>query len=572
MSGGDARLGFVMLAHAEMKRAGQMARHLARRGFPVALHLDKKVSDEQARTLRSFLAEYDNVIFVDRYNCGWGLWSMVQATQAGVELLLKRFASVQHVALISGDCLPLRPVQDMADFLARHPQTDFIESVTVQDVPWTIGGLQAERFELRFPFSWRTQRRLFDGYVNLQRRLKMRRRVPRGIQPHLGSQWWCLTRATLEAILNDPRRAEFDRYFSKVWIPDESYFQTLVRRTSVSIESRSLMLSKFDTQGKPFNFYDDHLELLRNSDRYLVRKVWPQADKLYEALLSDMPFPKMSGPAQPHRIEKVFDEAIARGRNGRQGLFMQSRFPSDTWQSGKTAAPYYVFQGYDDVVEGFLPWLARWTGARVHGHLFSPDEVCFAERAQSFNGGLHASCNLRDANPQRFLSNLIWNARGETQCFQIAPYDRQDINEYMVWDANAHISVISGAWAIRLFRSGARFTDVRKQAAQLQKIENTFLEQLQTRGLPSTVRIITLAEFLEDPMLHLQDTLDLLMPMARRHLAEAPNIQDLRGFGDFLQKLTNAGMKPYLTGDIANDSELVASIEPPRDVVQGKAS
>jgi hypothetical protein len=53
-------------------------------------------------------------------------------------------------------------------------------------------------------FQWRKQRRLFDGYVRLQRRLGFKRRIPAGIVPHLGSQWWCLTRHTLSAILETP--------------------------------------------------------------------------------------------------------------------------------------------------------------------------------------------------------------------------------------------------------------------------------------------------------------------------------------------------------------------------------
>ena len=75
--------------------------------------------------------------------------------------------------------------------------------------------------------------------------------VPAGFMlPHLGSQWWCLTRQTLSAILESPDRAEIDRYFRRVWIPDESYFQTMVRQFSTNVESRSLTLSKFGLSGQ----------------------------------------------------------------------------------------------------------------------------------------------------------------------------------------------------------------------------------------------------------------------------------------------------------------------------------
>ena len=141
--------------------------------------------------------------------------------------------------------------------------------------------MDRERFTLRFPFSWKRQRQLFDGYVRLQWLLRVRRQIPAGITPHLGSQWWCLTRQTLTAILNDPRRAAFDTYFRQVWIPDECYYQTLARLHTRRLESRSLTLAKFDFQGKPHIFYDDHAELLARSGCFVARKIWPQAKALY---------------------------------------------------------------------------------------------------------------------------------------------------------------------------------------------------------------------------------------------------------------------------------------------------
>ena len=109
-------------------------------------------------------------------------------------------------------------------------RTDFIESATTADVPWTVGGLdRTNGSPCGSRFRGSKQRRLFDSYVELQRRLRLRRKIPDGLVPHMGSQWWCLTRQTLSAILEDPTGATYDRYFRKVWIPDESYFQTLAR-------------------------------------------------------------------------------------------------------------------------------------------------------------------------------------------------------------------------------------------------------------------------------------------------------------------------------------------------------
>jgi len=192
------------------------------------VHVDKQVPPNAHSDFVQSVADLDNIKFSKRHRCEWGTWSLVAASQSASELMLAEFPTVRHVFLASGSCLPLRPVHELAAYLEERPQTNFIESVTTKDVPWTVGGLDAERFTLRFPFSWKRQRFLFDRYVRLQRRIGFKRRIPDGVTPHLGSQWWCLTRQTLSAILEDPDRRAYDRYFSRVWIPDESYYQTLV--------------------------------------------------------------------------------------------------------------------------------------------------------------------------------------------------------------------------------------------------------------------------------------------------------------------------------------------------------
>ena len=292
-------VGFVMLVHDAFDRATEVARHWARNGCPIVIHVDLRVPKPVFQAFVDGFSDLDNIRFCDRRRCEWGTWSLVAASQTASEMMLSEFPDIRHVFLASGSCLPLRSVKDLRNYLDERPKTDFIESVTNKDVPWTIGGLDSERFDFSFPFSWKRHRFLFDRYVKLQRRYKSKRKIPEGILPHLGSQWWCLTRQTLSAILEDPKRQVYEAYFRKVWIPDESYYQTLARLYSTSIESRSLTLSKFDFQGKPHIFYDDHLQLLRRSDCFVARKVWPKADRLYQSFLHNQE--GLQTEAEPNR-------------------------------------------------------------------------------------------------------------------------------------------------------------------------------------------------------------------------------------------------------------------------------
>ncbi|MEO1107309.1 MAG: beta-1,6-N-acetylglucosaminyltransferase [Pseudomonadota bacterium] len=555
-------LGVVMLVHTALDRAEQVARHWTAAGCPVVIHVDQKVPDQVYSEFTASCADNPLITFSNRHKCDWGGWGIVAGTQAASEQMLEKFPEVRHVFLSSGSCLPLRPVQELVSYLSDRPRVDFVESATTADVSWTIGGLDHERFTLRFPFSWRKHRKLFDTYVRLQRALGLRRQIPDGLMPHMGSQWWCLTRQTLSAILQDPKRKTYDRYFRHVWIPDESYFQTLARLYSTHIESRSLTLSKFDYQGRPHIFYDDHLQLLRRSDCFVARKIWWRADRLYQTFLTDQSGALRPAEPNPGKIDRVFAKAVERRTHGRDGLYMQSRFPKHGSENGLTSSAYSMFQGFSELFEGFEAWLEATTGARVHGHLFGPDRAEFSKDQTITNGALSDCATLRDYNPTAFLSNLVWNTRGERQCFQFGPNDTQDINWFVARDRNAQISVITGAWAVPLFRSNLNFADIRLEAARLQQIETKQIEVLTSVWTKANVRSWTLSDFVEAPMEPLQTIIDEIGTQMPSHLTEAPTMVDLSGFGQFLQNLKNQGMHPKLMGDFPADDVFGTQTKP----------
>ncbi|MEP5759820.1 MAG: beta-1,6-N-acetylglucosaminyltransferase [Litoreibacter sp.] len=544
-------VGFVMLVHTGLDRAAQTARHWAGCGNPVVIHVDKDVPDHDFDRFKHRLNDLENLEFADRQCCEWGGWSIVAATQRACEKLLHENPDVSHVFLVSGSCLPLRPIDELQNYLDERPDTDFIESVTTDEVDWTIGGLHQERFTLRFPFNWKRNRQLFDAYVRFQRRFSITRKIPKDIVPHLGSQWWCLSRRTLAAILQDPRRPEFDTYFKHVWIPDESYFQTLSRLHSTNLESRTLTLSKFDHQGKPHVFYDDHIQLLRRSNCFVARKIWPSAGRLYREFLAESENTSPMAEPNPLRIDRLFSHATQRRVRGRSGLSMPGRFPRSDMNHDKTSGRYVVFEGFNELFDGFEAWLADRTGNCVHGNIFSKEAVEFADNDEFFRGSLPTNVIWRDYRCHDFLKNLIWNTRGDMQCFQFGPADQQDISEFLVADGNADIFIITGAWAISLFHSELDFQILRKRAAHLQRVENAHLHQIRQEQVKARVHIWNLAEFIEAPIENLQQILDMIGGRPERQITEFPLMADLTGFGKFLQNLKNQGMNPQLMGDFS---------------------
>ena len=542
-------IGFVMLAHEALHRAAQVARVISDAGCPLVIHVDRRTSDAAFGTFKDSLKGMSHVTLAPRIACDWGTWSLVQASRDAAEDLLARHADVTHVALISGSCLPIKTMDELKAFLAQHPDTDFIESVTIGDVPWTKGGLSDERFTLSFPFAWKRQKRLFDLWVDAQRLVGRHRKPPLGVDPHMGSQWWCLTRATLERILTDPNRTALDRYFKGVWIPDESYFQSLVRLYDCKVVSRSLTLSKFDYQGKPHVFYDDHLLMLRQSPAFFARKIWPGANRLYRAFIDLKRPEQVPDPGSTALIDRTFAQAVARRTRGRPGLVMSSRFPSDGYENGLTAAPYAVFHGFTHIFKDFEDWVARTTGGRVHGHLFDPEGARFHGGQTGYAGALSDSATLRDYDPEAFLRNLIWNTRGEHQSFMHSPEDSQGATRFLAEDRNATIAVVTGAWALPLLRSGLPISEVRGEAALCQQVEAEFLELLRERQTRARVLIWSLLEFLERPADPMQEIVDSLSGAETHLITDLPATKPMRGLPEFLQALRNAGMNPHLAGE-----------------------
>jgi hypothetical protein len=134
-----------------------------------------------------------------------------------------------------------------------------------------------------------------------------------------------------------------------------------------------------------------------------------------------------------------------------------------------------------------------------------------------------------------------------------SPRDNQDNNWFTATDPNAHISVISGAWALPLSRANENFATIRREAARLQKRELEHLHILRSMYVKARVRIWSIAEFIENPMEPLQTIIDEISPRSTRRLTEAPQMVDLTGFGQFLQNLKNQGMQPLVMGDFPLD-------------------
>lgn len=536
-------VGFSILAHGNLRRCVQLAATLAGAG-PVVLHIDAAVAQADFDWLRARLSRYENVLFAPRVLGQWGTFSLVQAQLSAAETLLARYPDLVHVCQLSGDSLPTRPLGEFTAFLGANPDTDFIESVKAGTAHWIKGGLEHERFTLYFPFNWKRQRRLFDLGVALQRRLRVKRALPLGLEAYIGAQWWVLTARTLRAILDDPRRAEYARYFRRSWIPDESYFQSLARLHARKVESRALCFARFDHAGRPVMFYDDHVAGLENLDTYFARKIWPGADALYNRLL-DMARPVL--PRQPglrDRFLRHLAQTEQRRLDGRRGLMMQARAIGPSGRHiHATAVPYVVLQGFGPVFGDIGGWLHDQTGAQPMGRIFHPDGARFWQNAPVGPGGQTALAVVRDYRPHDFLRNLIWAQRETRPVFAFEPGDSTIIARVIERDPNARVLHIRSAWILDLLRQpNADPVVLRDQAATALAREKEHMANLLRDSSPARVLILPLGQVLANPTAILDPLVRLVAPTHSATPLPLPQISWPHGLADFITALKNAGV------------------------------
>ncbi len=281
------RIAFILLCHKDPQSVIEQAQRLTASGDYVAIHFDRRAPADDYRRIQTALAQNKSVVFASRrQKCGWGEWSLVAATLETMRLAEASFPLAGHFYLLSGDCMPVKSAEYTRSFL-ESDDCDYIESVDFFQGDWIKTGIKDERLIYRHWFNERSQKAWFYRSLHWQKRLGLKRRIPAGFRMMIGSQWWCLRRQTVESVLAlIDKRPDLIRFFRRTWIPDETFFQTLVSHVvpKTQIRRRSPTCLMFTDYGMPVTFYNDHYELLLRQNFLFARKISPEALDLRQRL------------------------------------------------------------------------------------------------------------------------------------------------------------------------------------------------------------------------------------------------------------------------------------------------
>ncbi len=314
------QIAFILLCHKDPEGIIAQTLRLTAAGDCVAIHFDGRAGPADYARIRAALADNPQVTFARRrVKCGWGEWSLVAATLSALKAALADFPGATHFYMLSGDCMPIKTAEFIHARL-EEDEADYIESFDFYGSDWIKTGIKEERLIYRHWFNERQRKWLFYTSMELQKKFGLARKVPEDLKMRIGSQWWCLRRRTVEAVMDFlARRSDVPKFFSTTWIPDETFFQTLVAHLvpDREIRSRTLTFLMFTDYGMPVTFYDDHYDLLLAQGFLFARKISPEA-KLLKSRLGALYAETGRSFAISDEGRRQFAYLTSRGRAGRR--------------------------------------------------------------------------------------------------------------------------------------------------------------------------------------------------------------------------------------------------------------
>ncbi len=427
------KLGFIILAHNQPAALRHLAENLAKDGDRVIIHFDSGAAKSDLLAVQQIAADLpDQVQVISKVKGVWGEWSLVEAVLLSLQEYTKLPEPPAYIHLMSGADLPLRPLDQLKDFLTANPELDFIECHDISKQSWVKGGLSIERFQYYFPVNFKTHRKLFDRLVRWHRKLKIRRRMPLGLKPHMGSQWWTLRWSTCQKVLGYTKaHPEVPRFFKSTWIPDESYFQTIIAKVvpKREIANLQLMFHHLTPTGRPYTFYNDHKELVCKLPHFFIRKVSPQASELWDHICNLQPRRKrMPSLKLLHKTRNLIQSRIDANHK------LTTTVPGyhDLWYAPELKAykrPLVLLFITDDSV---LPQLEQTTRSNPAfcwlGKPFTNRHIGMPSEALERIGMTRESAPIRDNFKQQFIYHLVTSTpRSQTPVAVLAlPEDQPD--------------------------------------------------------------------------------------------------------------------------------------------------
>ena len=146
------KIAYLLLCHKNAESVIAQARALTEAGDVVAIHFDKRGSNAEFQKIRDVADTAPGITLAGRVACGWGEYSLVQATFNLIHAARDAFEGVTHYFMVSGDCYPTKTRSYIEKALAPADR-DFIEMHDFMESDWIKTGMKEDRLHYRHWFN-----------------------------------------------------------------------------------------------------------------------------------------------------------------------------------------------------------------------------------------------------------------------------------------------------------------------------------------------------------------------------------------------------------------------------------
>jgi hypothetical protein len=260
----------IVSAYRQPAMLVRLVRRLDAPGWSTFIHVDARTDDPVYRAMAEPLADRADVEFLPRHACYWGDFGHVAATLKGLRALIASGRPFDYVVLLTGQDYPIRSNAQIAATLRDAGGQVFMDWMPIPNRVWTGGG--AYRIEhwhfrvgtrpLSFPGSPFRHALLNAAWSLPARILHLRRTFPAGMRAYGGSSYWMMpadcARYVDDFVCANP---DYVRFFRRVRVPDEIFFQTIVLNSPFAgrVDADALRYVEWDGDG-------DHPKVLTMAD------------------------------------------------------------------------------------------------------------------------------------------------------------------------------------------------------------------------------------------------------------------------------------------------------------------
>lgn len=229
------------------------------------VHVDRKSPAVASAAIAALAAAYPNIHAIPSEICTWGGFSLVDATLRCLEAALAADESWSHAIVVSSTHFPLRRAEALAASL--EPDVCYLtfhslDLATVNSEPqnWWSGII----------------RRLINEHVEVPGLGLMRGPAKASVPDatfYWGQQWMALSRSASEYLCRS-RQGPLPEFLRASYVPDESYFQTMLANSPFKEQMRlkQIMWQQWDQQGRPRILTDKDIRIALMSQQFFARK------------------------------------------------------------------------------------------------------------------------------------------------------------------------------------------------------------------------------------------------------------------------------------------------------------